>query len=91
MTTAKWEGNAWVMPRPTGRVRVLSTSCGSSRVGSGGVGNVTGPVGSGHGGFRSLRVGSDRPDPTRPATSDTARQEPCKNCHLLLAYLLLEL
>ena len=40
-----------VFPRPRGRVRTVSKPRGSSRVGSGGVGNLTGRVGSG-------RVGS---------------------------------
>ena len=46
------------MIRPSGRVRKVSKSLGSGRVGLGGVQNINGRVGSGR--VRSGRVGSGR-------------------------------
>ena len=63
------------MTRPAGRVRIFSKACGLSRLGSGGIRNLTGRIGSGQEVFKSLgsgQVTSTRADPrevTRPMTS----------------------
>ena len=67
-----------------GRVRKISKSRDSGRVGSGGFQNLAGRVGSGQEIFKISRVGSGRvgsgrvswPDPTRPARFDPTREKP---------------
>lgn len=50
---------------------VFQTPCGSSRVGRGGVGNLTGRIASGQEVFKNspVGVGPPRPDPTREKQS----------------------
>ena len=65
-----------LMTRSAGRIRRFTKARGSSRVGSGGVGNLTGRVASGQEVFTSQGSGPGRLDPVRPARSDLAREKP---------------
>ena len=66
------QGFLRVMNRSAGRIIMLSKTCGSSRVGSGGVRNLTGRVGPGRvgsAGFQKSWNGPGHPDPIRPSRS----------------------
>ena len=66
------------MTRPAAPVMMLSKKniVGASRVGSEGVGNLTGRVGLGREVFDISPVGSGRPGPARPASNDPTREYP---------------